>query len=126
MDLWIRSQDKRNLVKVNALWIMEKQIWMEVPFYENCKKLGLTVTGHNQRLATYKSKERALEVLDDIQNKIQNQYLLKPKGNMKLDMIQDAKRYFENLNGIKIVTCDDFFEMSPTNSNVVVYELPEE
>lgn len=70
MELWIRSQDKEDLVKVNSLWIMDNQIWMEVPFYENHKKLGLTVSGHNHKLAEYKTKERALEVLDEIQNKI--------------------------------------------------------
>lgn len=68
MDLWIRSQDKRNLVKANALWIMENQIWMEVPFYENHKKVGLSITGHNHKLAQYQSKERAIEVLDEIQD----------------------------------------------------------
>lgn len=66
MDLWIRSQDKTDLVKANALWIMDNQIWMEVPFYENHKKLGLTITGHNHKLAEYATKERALEVLDEI------------------------------------------------------------
>lgn len=70
MELWIRSQDKKDLVKVNSLWIMDNQIWMEVPFYENHKKLGLTLSGHNHRLAEYETKERALEVLDEIQNKI--------------------------------------------------------
>lgn len=68
MELWIRSQDKEILVKANALWIMENQIWMEVPFYENHKRLGLTITGNNHKLAQYKTKERALEVLDEIQN----------------------------------------------------------
>lgn len=53
MELWIRSQDKKNLIKVNSLWIMDNQIWMEVPFYENHKKLGLTISGHNHKLAEY-------------------------------------------------------------------------
>ena len=67
MELWIRSQDRTDLVKVNTLWVIENQIWMEVPFYENHKKIGLTITGHNHKLAEYKTKERALEVLDEIQ-----------------------------------------------------------
>lgn len=67
MELWIRSQDREYLVKVNVLWIMDNQIWMEVPFYDNHKKLGLTVTSNNHRLGVYKTKERALEVLDEIQ-----------------------------------------------------------
>lgn len=67
MELWIRSQDKKDLVKVNSLWIMDNQIWMEVPFYENHKKLGLTISGHNHKLAEYETEERALEVLGEIQ-----------------------------------------------------------
>lgn len=67
MELWIRSQDREDLVKVNALWILDNQIWMEVPFYENHKKVGLSITGHNHKLAEYSTKERALEVLDEIQ-----------------------------------------------------------
>lgn len=76
MELWIRSQDKKDLVKVNSLWIMDNQIWMEVPFYENHKKLGLTISGHNHKLAEYETEERALEVLDEIQRLITDlQYL---------------------------------------------------
>lgn len=75
MELWIRSQDGKDLVKVNSLWIMDNQIWMEVPFYENHKKLGLTVSGHNHKLAEYKTKERTLEVLDEIQDLLQNAYV---------------------------------------------------
>lgn len=66
MDIWIFSQDKEDLVKTNSIWVMDNQIWMEVPFYENHKKLGLCITGHNHKLATYKSKERALEVIKEI------------------------------------------------------------
>ena len=77
MDLWIRSQDREDLVKVNTLWIMGNQIWMEVPFYENHKKIGLSITGHNHRLAEYKTKERALEVLDEINRHIEELYNFK-------------------------------------------------
>ena len=89
MELWIRSQDKKDLVKVNSLWIMDNQIWMEVPFYENHKKLGLTISGHNHKLAEYETEERALEVLDEIQNifslKIEN------KSYEEADLILKAK-----------------------------------
>ena len=67
MEIWIRSQDKKNLIKVNSLWIMDNQIWMEVPFYENHKKLGLTISGHNHKLAEYETEERAIEILGEIQ-----------------------------------------------------------
>ncbi len=49
MDLWIRSQDKSTLLKINYLYVNENDIHRE-----------------DELLGTYKSKERALEVLDEI------------------------------------------------------------
>lgn len=82
MELLIRSQDKEVLVKANALYVMDNQIWNEVPFYENHKKIGLTITGHNHRLAQYKSKKRALEVLDEIQKTLMPKAIMQ---QVKLD-----------------------------------------
>ena len=112
MELWIRSQDKTDLVKVNALWIMDNQIWMEVPFYENHKKLGLTVTGHNHKLAEYKSKERALEVLDEIQK------LFEPKIILK-----SIKEIAQTLDGVYYTNPDEY-EIEQLSS--YVYQMPEE
>lgn len=105
MELWIRSQDREDLVKVNALWIMDNQIWMEVPFYDNHKKLGLTVTSNNHRLAVYKTKERALEVLNEIQN------ILRGKYAMSFD-------YKGSLNGFKKEDVQLMLEQ------MAVYEMP--
>ena len=57
MDLWIRSQDKTTLEKVQALQICENPdgTW----FFNSGLILG-----------EYKTKERALEVLDEIQKYI--------------------------------------------------------
>lgn len=58
MELWVRSQDKTFLRKVNTIGIVEgKDFWS---IDEN-----LTVS-----FGKYKTKERALEVLDEIQNYI--------------------------------------------------------
>ena len=83
MDLWIRSQDKEDLVKANALYVMNNQIWNEVPFYENHKKIGLTITGHNHKLAEYSTKERALEVLDEIQKILTSSWIVNGLGEYK-------------------------------------------
>ncbi len=107
MELWIRSQDKTDLVKANALWIMDNQIWMEVPFYENHKKLGLTVAGHNHKLAEYATKERALLVLDEIQNLI--------RGKFALDL--DKKT---------VMNSKDANEMAKWLMEMAVYEMPKE
>lgn len=107
MELWIRSQDREDLVKVNALWIMDNQIWMEVPFYDNHKKLGLTVTSNNHRLAVYKTKERALEVLDKIQQQMEN------------ETVETEIRYIDNREYEKIVT-----RKLNVPKERVVYEMP--
>ena len=117
MELWIRSQDKEDLVKVNSLWIMDNQIWMEVPFYENHKKLGLTVSGHNHKLAEYKTKERALEVLDEIQN------ILKPKYILDATSIKPDGDFYEE-NGV-------IFQDYNANARIqelstFVYQMPKE
>lgn len=56
MELWIRSQDRTFLRKVNTIGIVEGRDFWSID--EN-----LTVS-----FGKYKTKERALEVLDEIQN----------------------------------------------------------
>lgn len=68
MELWIRSQDKKNLVKIRQISLNyqnNKQIIANYmpELYENSGE-------YYELLGTYKTKERALEVLDEIQNKI--------------------------------------------------------
>ena len=62
MDLWIRSQDKHNLVKVNNLSA-------SYDFDYNDNKHCYTIQEHEYgtALGYYETKERALEVLDKVQ-----------------------------------------------------------
>lgn len=62
MDLWIRSQDRVLLRKVNTIGIVEGRDFWSID--EN-----LTVS-----FGKYKTKERALEVLNEIQNKLNIRY----------------------------------------------------
>ncbi len=61
MELWIRSQDKMALAKFD-LCILEK--------YDD---KYMFIADHYKNMGTYKTKERALEVLDEIQEHIENQ-----------------------------------------------------
>ena len=68
MELWIRSQDRMNLVKINQVSLNyqnNKQIIANyIPeIYENS-------SCYYELLGTYKTKERALEVLDEIEERI--------------------------------------------------------
>ena len=63
MELWIRSQDKTFLRKVNTIGIVEGRDFWSID--EN-----LTIS-----FGKYKTKERVLEVLDEIQDLLQNAYV---------------------------------------------------
>lgn len=69
MELWIRSQDKKILLNIKGIQ------------YQNCKLvenetveanilIGFYNYYDNEILGEYETKERALEVLTEIQNKI--------------------------------------------------------
>ncbi len=63
MELWIRSQDKEDLIKAYNFRILnQSDIAINVEF--NGSSLEYLVIGR------YSTKERALEVLDEIQTKI--------------------------------------------------------
>lgn len=60
MELWVRSQDKNKLVPINdELYIPNSRTGEDFGIFYKDKMLGY-----------YKTKERALEVLDEIQNYI--------------------------------------------------------
>ncbi len=113
MELWIRSQDKTKLVKVDNISYLdvaddyEKEVHS---LWNDCKGV----------LGIYKTKERALEVLDEIQN------ILRPKGILKFDYILDQKtkqeisKNFDN----QYVILDKNIEVQQVDT--YVYEMPEE
>lgn len=60
MSLWIRSQDRELLMKSPEFRYNQKN--------DNHSILAYDTMGVYRILGTYKTKERALEVLDEIQN----------------------------------------------------------
>ena len=59
--MWIRSQDKRILVNANLIYLNN--------LFDD-KVISANNEINKVDLGNYKSKERALEVLDDLQSKI--------------------------------------------------------
>lgn len=60
MNLWVRSQDKNKLVPINdELYIPNSRTGEDFGIFYKDKMLGY-----------YKTKERTIEVLDEIQDKI--------------------------------------------------------
>lgn len=100
MDLWIRNQDRTKLVKADNISYMDttKDYKKEVhSLWNDCKGI----------LGTYKTKERALEVLDEIQNAI--------LGILSLEDIeeQNVKKY-TGIAALSHIT------------NCLLYEMPKE
>lgn len=73
MDLWIRSQDRRIFQKVDNIFLNAN--------YEN-KRICSLVDDNEVELATYETKERALEVLDEIQKILKPQLIIKDSGKI--------------------------------------------
>lgn len=101
MELWIRSQDKEDLIEVHSV---------EVDAKDKIKIITLINANTIIDLGTYKSKERALEVLDEIQS------ILNLKDMYKYDRELVLKSW-ENVDEeqVKIV-----------RQQMSVYEMPKE
>ena len=65
MELWIRSKDKMKLIRVIVLGIFEEQEGYTIYYDDSIDNM----------LGTYATKERALEVLDEIQSIIIGKYM---------------------------------------------------
>ena len=70
MELWIRSQDRESLVKVDNLYI---SVGNYICYYvEKGKEVPNTYYRPSGELGRYATKERALEVLDEIDKYMSN------------------------------------------------------
>ena len=100
MELWIRNQDKDVLQKITSLFVNDDGYIFSYDY----------INSNEVFLGKYKSKERALEVLDEIQN------ILKPQVITKLGKIVGK-------------TCDGTIYTTPTEIkelSTYVYKMPKE
>ncbi len=70
MELWIRSQNKKQLANITGLIVVDNEI------------RGFTNQKDYYELGTYKTKERAIEVLDEIQKILNPQLIIKDSGKI--------------------------------------------
>lgn len=115
MELWIRSQDKECLMKVDRL---------DYDLSNGTHRI--MVDGYKTLIATYPTKKRCLEILDEINNKIKNQFIVKVNTLLKPSDTKKLKDQLEmNYNGDFIMN-DPMLDIQPTTQNVVYYEMPKE
>ena len=80
MELWIRSQDKSSIVKVDNLYV---SVGNYICYYvEKGKEVPDTYYRPSGELGRYETKERALEVLDEIQNILKPRLIIKDSGKI--------------------------------------------
>ena len=115
MNLWIRSTAKTNFLQARFLTIMEgktfykKNEWE----YEGYTICNVALNGNYELLGTYKTKERAIEVLDEIQN------ILKPIIKIKYEY--DDSQPIMNGEWLKSLKEESKIEKLST----YVYQMPE-
>ena len=109
MELWIRSQ-KNEILRPMLLKVNE----LEIGDYD--EDMNCIVANNLYCVGVYKTKERALEVLDEIQ-KILNPMIIFNNCKCTQDIIESIKE-----TGACFVTNDAHIEQVST----CVYEIPEE
>ena len=120
MELWIRSQDRESLRKINT------GLYLKQGLSNYAEGDVIFIVSGGDELGEYKTKERALEVLGEIQSKLKATFLMKPKDERFSKYVEDGKKYLEDLNGICVVTGDRCFDLEPINKDIDVYEMPKE
>ena len=111
MDLWIRSQSKLGLYKIDEIYIDDRDFGNEdIQYYimTSCIVLG-----------KYKTKERALQVLDEIHNILQPRIIYREPEINYDDMIQSLS---ENV----VIKANQKIDMELKQAGQVVYQMPEE
>ena len=105
MNLWVRSQDKECLTNIsNIQYVYKNNMHGLGTYYDNLKILG-----------TYKTKERAIEVLDEIQSLLQLKIEYKPIVQEEYNPAYTYKHF---------VKVDDNMEIKELST--FVYQMPAE
>ena len=121
MDLWIRSQEKERLIKPTDLYIEET-----IDYENECSEFdiyALNYANNDIRIGTYQTKERALEILEEIQNILVGTIIIKSNA---LFSPSERKKLRERFNIDKLpIIKQPSYEIEPLQ-NFIVYKMPEE
>lgn len=125
MELWIRSQDKERLIKTIDFYIEE-----DIDYVNKSSEFDiyvLNLANDDIRVGTYQTKERALEVLNEISSKIKNRYIVTVESCIisKDDIANEYKRLNSLYSG-EFIMENPPFEIKPINNDVIYYEMPKE
>lgn len=105
MDLWIRSQDREILRRVDCIYL-------------NVREYGCTIDNGVNVLGRYRTQERGLEVLNEIQK------LLTPQIFALTNNIKENKKDAELTNCYALVGSKNGIDIKELST--VVYEMPKD
>ncbi len=108
MELWVRSQDKRLLCKVDSL---------------NCYKLNgsFNISTGNQLLGKYSTEERCLEIIDEIQGKLKDFSFVSVKGITQ----EEFDKLNNNAYEYGVVCLPSGVDIVHHDIDVFTYQMPE-
>jgi hypothetical protein len=111
MELWIRSQDRESLIKCNQIDIM----WVD-----GYPCVFLNSNFPDNVVGSYLTKERALEILDEIQK------LLTPQVcELAQKLANNEYSDYNKLTNVYAIM-DNCGSVNVSQLSTVVYEMPEE
>ena len=113
MDLWVRSISKRILLKVDNILVVETE-----------NKHCLYTLSHDEEieLGEYETKERALEVLDEIQKLLMEQNIMCFKNTGLKN--HDHEWLYQAIQENKWVALSGDAKVEYVSPNTIVYEMP--
>lgn len=114
MELWIVSQDKEAFQITTGFRVFENRI---------------QILGINSGILTvgiYASKERALEVLADIKSKMKQQFIVESHTLLSLKDIDREEDRLRWKYDKEFIMTDLSFQIEPINTEIYVYEMPQE
>ena len=115
MELWIRSQDREILKRINT------EIYQKYDLSDYAKGYVYFLVSGGTKLGEYETKERALEILDEIQNLLQPKvFIEQPEIDFKADDM------IEKLSQNIILNTTTKMNAELKNVGQIVYEMPEE
>lgn len=118
MELWIRNQNRETL---------ELTTYLQIIYMDELDTENKWVIEGGSYLGYYKTKERALEVLDEIQGKLQNKFLCKPICILKAKDIDRAENLLNfKYKNEKFIMQPQAIDIVPINCDIVIYEMPKE
>lgn len=111
MELWIRSQDREQLIKVEKIMLIDDCLCCDEPQITHIETDGGVVGSY--------TKERALQIFDEIQNILQPRVLVHEPNINYDDMVHSLAEDMCLKTTQKV-------EMELKQAGQVVYQMPDE